>query len=271
MTGTLAALAALLVALPVLINTVVYAGRRRVLAEGSPSPRELEVRGSSLPPFLRECAATALAMALRPLPRPTAVRPRRPLAILLPDAGQSAGAFLLLRRRLGRIGWESVLGVRQTMPHRLDEAVEELGRRIESIAAEHRVLSLIGHGSGGLVGRAYLLGRFDRRVRQLITLGTPHQGTLAPHARLPCCRPLARGSALLRRLGSDADRPPSPERIAIYSEFDAWVLPVEAAYYPGAFNIQVRGVGHFSLLTSRRVFELLAENLANRLDQAEEV
>jgi hypothetical protein len=38
-------------------------------------------------------------------------------------------------------------------------------------------------------------------------------------------------------------------------------VPPSAAYWPGAFNIEVRGLGHMSLLFSRRVYELVRENL----------
>ena len=77
------------------------------------------------------------------------------------------------------------------------------------------------------------------------------------------------GSSLLRAIAQDPPDENGPERVAIYSEFDAWVVPVEAAYDQGAFNIQVRGIGHFSLLTSRRVYALLAENLTPDPGQAD--
>jgi hypothetical protein len=49
--------------------------------------------------------------------------------------------------------------------------------------------------------------------------------------------------------------------IAIYSDFDAYLAPIDAAYCPGALNIEVRAVGHFHLLTSRKIFRLIRENL----------
>jgi hypothetical protein len=50
--------------------------------------------------------------------------------------------------------------------------------------------------------------------------------------------------------------------IAIASDFDAFIAPSSGAYYPGAFNIEVRGIGHFALARSARVWELIRENLA---------
>ena len=49
--------------------------------------------------------------------------------------------------------------------------------------------------------------------------------------------------------------------IAIYSDFDAWLVPIDDAYCPRGFNIAVSGVGHCAMLLSRRVADLIAENL----------
>jgi pimeloyl-ACP methyl ester carboxylesterase len=260
---TLTCVVALLAALPFLVTSLAYLGRRSVLSRHDQPRRRNESVHTPLPAFLRECAATAFVMAAWPLRPGRGTEAGKPLAILLPDAGQSGGAFLLLGRRLRRRGWDCIVGATHATPRRLDEAVERLDLRIRSLAGAHPVMTLIGHGSGGLLARAYALDRDGRRVRQIITLGTPHRGTEAAHARLACFRALAPESPLIERLGLQVDAPGSPERIAIYSEFDAWVVPVEGAYDPGALNIQVRGVGHFSLITSRRVFELLAENLTS--------
>src|SRR5262249_55405313 len=62
--------------------------------------------------------------------------------------------------------------------------VEELARvvaqRVERLAREHRCerIDLVGHSEGGLIGR-YYVQKLDgaRRVRHLVTLGTPHRGT----------------------------------------------------------------------------------------------
>jgi hypothetical protein len=98
-------------------------------------------------------------------------------------------------------------------------------------------------------------------VQQIITLGTPHQGTLGLLSRFNRFRFVHPSSNFLQDL---AEQDPVPRRfdtIAISSELDAWVIPNDAAYYPGAFNIAVRDTGHFTLLLSKRIAELVAENL----------
>src|SRR5262245_66294606 len=91
-----------------------------------------------------------------------------------------------LAGRLARLGY---------CPHDVDlggllgrfnaRPVEELARvvaeRVEQLARDHQRerIDLVGHSEGGLIGRYYvqkLGGAF--RVRHLVTLGTPHRGTL---------------------------------------------------------------------------------------------
>ena len=120
-------------------------------------------------------------------------------------------------------------------------------------------MTLIGHSLGGLVIRYYARHFPSPRVRRLLTLGTPHRGTILARRWLPA---LAPGSKLLVALNA-ADRPPQQfDVITIYSSFDALILPPANAVYDNAFNIQLNNVGHNALLTSKRVYGLIAENLA---------
>jgi len=111
---------------------------------------------------------------------------------------------------------------------------------------------------GGVAARYCCRFAPDPRVRRVLTLGSPYRGSeLGWFPYHPELRP---GSPLLRELNS-AGPPPGIEVIALHSRFDAFVLPPVNALNPTAFNIQVQGVGHFSLLYSVKVFELIAENL----------
>jgi hypothetical protein len=70
------------------------------------------------------------------------------------------------------------------------------------------------------------------------------------------------GSTLLSRLAANDRALEAAECVSIYTADDAIVVPPSAAYWPGAFNIELCGLGHVSLLFSRRVYELVRENLA---------
>ena len=69
-------------------------------------------------------------------------------------------------------------------------------------------------------------------------------------------------TALVRGLAVDDLVPSVTDCTAIYSLDDALVIPAGNGYYPGAFNVELRGLGHTSLLFSKRVHRLVRENLA---------
>ena len=105
----------------------------------------------------------------------------------------------------------------------------------------------------------------DRRVHSLITLATPHSGTLLARAgqALPLIRQLAPGSDLLNELAEPATC--STRFIAFYSDLDPLVVPSRNARidHPDlrARNVAVRGVGHLSMPNNGRVAFQIASAL----------
>ena len=224
--------------------------------------------------FAVECAATALLGLATPLAlRRRRVRPLEPgdphpPVVLLHGYAQHPANFLWLARRLERDGWRHLYAVAHTpvggdierSAHRLGEALDRLRR-----ATGASRVDIVAHSMGGLVARACIRARGQASgVGRLITLGTPHQGTeIFPRFGLdPMVAQMRPGSPLLARLAADDPVPRLADCISIYSADDAVVVPASRAYYPGAFNIEVRGLGHLSLLFSRRVYALVRENLA---------
>jgi triacylglycerol esterase/lipase EstA (alpha/beta hydrolase family) len=122
---------------------------------------------------------------------------------------------------------------------------------------------MVAHGVGGLAARALVQREGVRSgIRSIVTLGTPHGGTLAfPWLRLGPFRVDVRpGSDALRALSGRL--PARIEAIAISSPDDAMLLPPAGARWPEACNVSVEGSGHLGLLVSSRVYELISENLA---------
>ena len=224
--------------------------------------------------FAVECAATALLGLATPLAlRRRRVRPLdpddpRPPVVLLHGYAQHAANFLWLARRLERDGWRHLHPVAHApVGGDIERSAQRLGEAIDRIrrASGASRVDIVAHSMGGLVARAYIRTRGGASgVGRLITLGTPHQGTDAfPRLRLdPMVVQMRPGSPLLARLAADDPVPQLADCISIYSADDAVVVPPSRAYYPGAFNVEVRGLGHLSLLFSRRVYTLVRENLA---------
>ncbi len=256
MAGLLAPLRALagivlgVAAASVLLNALLYlrAARHR-RRHPPPCPFEDE-EGSDAPwlartlawlgAFGRESMATALVILGAPAAlRPQRIRPvtdtdrHRPIVLVHGPARP-----LCLARRLRHDGWRHLYYLRHASGRReIARGADRLGRCIDRILQESGApdVHIVAHGAAGLVARAYVDGRGGRGVGRLITLGTPHQ------------------SAAGRPLGVDCT--------SVYSLDDALVVPAGDAYCPGAFNIELRRIGHFSLLVSRRVYELVRENL----------
>lgn len=172
----------------------------------------------------------------------------RGVVVLVPELYCSSAGFWYLRRRLSAAGWASVPGLARHA--RGSDAFAALDACIAQLPAGIEIV-LLGHGSGGLIARAYAEARPQLHVRHVITLGTPHQGSRALPYRLlgaPQYAPSGGAAAV--------------DVIAMYSDFDAWLSPIDDAYCPRGFNIAVRGLGHCAMLQSRRVADLIAENLA---------
>lgn len=178
--------------------------------------------------------------------------------------------FAVMRRSLRRRGFASVCSWNYSPLLRdVARAAEDLGAHIERICAQtgHDRVHVVGHSLGGLVARHYVQRQGgDRRVDSLVTLGTPHGGSLLAHALpTPLVRQLRPGSSLLQELAEPVGR--CDTRItAIYSDLDQLVLPTSAGRcdHPGlgARNVLVRGVGHMSLPIHRGVLDEVALTLA---------
>ncbi|MER5279687.1 alpha/beta fold hydrolase [Streptomyces sp. NPDC002809] len=183
-------------------------------------------------------------------------RPARPPVVLLHGFIDNRSVFVLLRRSLARHGRNRPESLNYSpLTCDIRTAAELLGRHIEEICARtgHHEVDIVGHSLGGLIARYYVqrLGG-DRRVRTLVTLGTPHGGTaVAPLAGAhPIVRQMRSGSGPIEEL-----RLPAPgcrtRFVSFWSELDQVIVPVEAACidHPDldAVNVRVSGVGHLAL------------------------
>jgi hypothetical protein len=258
----------------VLGNAFVYVGwanarRRRdttceLLDDEAPPPWPARAL-AWLRTFVMECAAATLLALTAPLDMGRErLRGGGLPVIIVTGSLQHRGQLAWLARRLRRDGRATL--VASAPGHDLESRAAALIETIQRVRHERGAPSvdLVACGTGGLVARASVRALGKRGgIGRLVTLGTPHQGTvvaawLGGSGRLGELRP---DSALLRRLGTDDPVPVLADCISIYSVEDALVLPAEAAYYGGAFNIELRGPGHLSLAYSGRVHELIRENL----------
>jgi triacylglycerol lipase len=185
--------------------------------------------------------------------------------------------FTVLRRGLRRRGFGRVLTLNYSpLTNDVRAAAERLAARVELLCAEtgFERIHVIGHSMGGTIARYYVqrLGG-DARVHTLVTLGSPHDGTLAAHlvpGRL--ARQLRPDSDVVRELREAA--PGCRTRfLALWSDLDQMIVPRRAAMvdHPDlhARNVRISGAGHMSLPINRRAVHEISITLAH-LDAAGE-
>ncbi len=178
--------------------------------------------------------------------------------------------FAYLRRALNRRGFGRVITLNYSP---LSDDIPRVARRLKSLVEKVRRetgyerVHVIGHSMGGVVARYYVqcLGG-DSRVHTVVTLGSPHAGTmpayLVPHSVVKQMRP---GSPIVQEL--DAPAPGCRTRmVAIWSDLDQMIIPKRNAriVHPdlNARNVFVRGVGHMSFPVDGRVVHEICTTLA---------
>ncbi len=193
-----------------------------------------------------------------------------PPVVLLHGFIDNRSVFVVLRRALTRQGRRHLESLNYSpLTRDIRTAAELLGRHVEEICARtgHSRVDIVGHSLGGLIARYYVqrLGG-DRRVRTLVTLGTPHGGTaVAPGAGVhPIVRQMRGGSSVIEEL-----RAPAPgcrtRFVSFWSELDQVMAPVETACvaHPDldAVNVRVTGIGHLALPVHPTVAAAIREAL----------
>lgn len=153
------------------------------------------------------------------------------------------------------------------------ELARVVAERVEQLARDHRCeqIELVGHSEGGLIGR-YYVQKLDgaRRVRHLVTLGTPHRGTPWAYSGylvrgvLPSLRQMAPGSALLRDL-ADHRFPDGVRLTSVYSQGDPfcppWSCRLEVRRGARLKNVELANGGHLDFLFSARIFSIICREL----------
>jgi triacylglycerol lipase len=118
---------------------------------------------------------------------------------------------------------------------------------------------LVCHSMGGLAARAWLRADAanEARVHRIITLGTPHFGTVLSinKSLLPFTntQQMQRFSAWTQQLAKDEPATRYAKFTCFYSNCDNIVVPTSTAMLPGADNRLVTAQGHVSMAFDEQV------------------
>jgi len=186
--------------------------------------------------------------------------------ILIPGYALNRGTFLVLALYLRRRGWRWVWGL-NNRPHSCpaDRFVSRLSERVDRVLAQTGAsqVDLVGHSMGGALAAAYVVDHdASHKVRRIVSLGTPWQGTAAHvWAFRRQARDLAPDSEFLARART-VDIP----LVAIWSESDIIVIPPRNARPPQGRSVHLPHIGHMELLFNVRSMRAVASALRGELD-----
>jgi len=130
--------------------------------------------------------------------------------------------------------------------------------------APNSPLIIVGHSMGGLVARAWLRDNARRtsEIAHLVTLGTPHHGTV--HARFvlaPNGQQMRPNNMWLVALAAGETTEDRARITSLYSYHDNVVAPQLSGHLEHAHNIAVSGVGHVSLVYDQQVRQILFDEI----------
>lgn len=213
-------------------------------------------RTDPLPPVRRSLVVTDIEAAGTPI-------------LLLHGIMDNRSVFTVFRRTLRRRGFGVVHAVNygfatddiRTAAHRLHRHVEQLRERT---GADR--IHIVGHSLGGMIARYYVqrMGG-SAAVHTLVTLGSPHAGTLAAHLLpTPLARQLRPESDVIAELARPA--PSCDTRfLVVWSRMDQLVLPQRNGRlrHPDldVVELEMRDVGHLSLPIDPRTVHWVATAL----------
>jgi triacylglycerol lipase len=255
----------------------VAAGGWVVLAADRAEPVRFGAREIAV--LVREGCVRALFIVLSPIgwvdalaPGPaTRPDPHKLPVLLVTGRGMNRTAFAFLQVFLAERGFTMTWSINPPPGDLgLGEQAEALARRVDDLcrATGAERIDVVAHSLGGLVA-AWYVRHLDgaRKVRRLVTLGTPWKGTrTAVFGRGRVAAESTYGSPLLESLA-----PPPVPTVAIWSPDDPVVVPSSSAMPQGADSVCIDGLGHVDLLASALAFRAVVAALTTPLPALAEV
>lgn len=185
--------------------------------------------------------------------------------LLLHGVGCNAGVWTGLQRHLEDEALGPVYALSYGPPLApIEHFAPQVAAKIAQIAAATgapRVV-IVCHSMGGLVARAYLRRYGGQHVQRLITIGTPHAGSL--HAWMMHGQSLADmrpRSEFLEAINASADHLDGVPVVSLWSWHDSMVTPQTSARVDWADNIVLSGIAHNALLNNREVWRRVSDEI----------
>ncbi|MDH5208290.1 MAG: alpha/beta fold hydrolase [Burkholderiaceae bacterium] len=193
-------------------------------------------------------------------PEPPLTRdPTRPAVLLVHGYMCNRGTWrhwlhhgLPTRWNVATVNLEPVFGPVQGYAQTIHAAVE----RLRAATGAERV-TLVCHSMGGLAARAYLRSHGHRAVKRVVTIDTPHHGTVfARLGRGRNARQMRNASEFVRQLAGE-DEP--LEFVCFASQHDNLIVPRSSQVLASAQAVWFERTGHLAMTASDAVLAKLIE------------
>lgn len=150
------------------------------------------------------------------------------------------------------VNLEPVFGVVEHFADVVHAAVEAL-----RLASGAERITLVCHSMGGLAARTYLRHHGHHAVQRVVTIDTPHHGTVfATLGHGPNARQMRNASEFVRKL-AEADEP--VEFVCFASQHDNLIVPRDNQVLAGAEAVWFEKIGHLAMTANEAVLEKVIE------------
>ena len=186
--------------------------------------------------------------------------------LLVHGYGCNRGAFNRLAPRLAVAGLQPHFHDLEPVYASIDDYVPALAARIDEVLRSTGVprITVVCHSMGGLALRAYVARHGAGKLAGVVTIGTPHAGTVLAILGLGTNgRQMRPGSAWLADLERARADALSVPWLAIWSTHDNIVAPADSARMAGADELRLEGIGHLAMLDSPAVAEAIARRVSS--------
>jgi len=212
-------------------------------------------------PFLLLVAATSCCPTA---PAPIVKTGQR--VVLVNGFSETGSIFNMLQKRLEKRGIEVYAPPLKHPDGRggIENLAKHLKQDIDKKFGPDVPISIVGFSMGGLVSREYLQNQGGAaRCENLITISSPHHGTLAAWA-YPSqgVREMRPRSPFLRHLGETESQLGKMNVVSYRTRLDLVILPPSSSVWDRAENIEYPVALHPMMLTSQRVVADIEKRLA---------
>ena len=192
----------------------------------------------------------------------------KPAALLIHGIWDTAKVFRRIHRALEAAGVEVYTPSLEN--NYGEKGIENLAEQVASIMEEcfpeRDDVSLVGFSMGGIVSRYYLQELGGRaRVQRLITLSSPHKGTITGYAYpTKAAQQMAYRSRFIKQLESNDHLLEGMEIHSFWTPFDVMIIPFTSSQWKLARGKQFYAIAHPFMLIDDSVINDVVELIAHK-------